>query len=314
MIDTKCEFIGAALEYTRTLGKPEREVLGWREMKEAQDDDVEVKWALGDLDPEEAGRLAKELYRAIHLTTTEEAKNVVKTVEDGDGIKAWGLLNAKYSQKTLSRMMRLQQECMYPKVAKVGDLVSAVLGWEAKWKRMEKEQAKDIKLPATWKMAAMLKLCPKEIADMVDLRWDEIGEEYGKLKDRVIGWATTKAEKKGGPTPMEIDGVDGKEREDEEEWWGDIDAVYPTTRCYFCQGFGHMARECPAKGKGKGKKGGGKGGEKGKGVFGGKGGYGKGGWDGGGWEKGGWVAKGGGKGVGWKGGEVKGGKGGKGGG
>ena len=41
-----------------------------------------------------------------------------------------------------------------------------------------------------------------------------------------------------------------------DEW---VDAVYPTTRCYFCQACGHMARECPAKGKGKGgMKGGGK--------------------------------------------------------
>ena len=58
-----------------------------------------------------------------------------------------------------------------------------------------------------------------------------------------------------------------------------VDAVYPTTRCYHCQGYGHMARECPRKGKGKGDmKGGGKcmtkGGYKGDGKGGGsKGGF-----------------------------------------
>ena len=47
----------------------------------------------------------------------------------------------------------------------------------------------------------------------------------------------------------------GEEGEDEE-----VGAVYPHTRCYHCQGYGHMARECPCKGKGKGDmKGGGKG-------------------------------------------------------
>ena len=61
---------------------------------------------------------------------------------------------------------------------------------------------------------------------------------------------------------MDIDGAD-----EDEEYWGeeewDVDAVYPGTKCYFCQGFGHMARECPMKGKGKGKAEGGKGGGKG---------------------------------------------------
>ena len=47
-------------------------------------------------------------------------------------------------------------------------------------------------------MAAMLKLCPKEIQEMVELRWDEVGEKYETLKDRVIGWATTRTEKKRG--------------------------------------------------------------------------------------------------------------------
>ena len=95
--------------------------------------------------------------------------------------------------------------------------MSAVLEWEAKWKRMEREQAKDIKLPPTWKMAAMLKLCPKEIQDMVELRWDDIGEEYDKLKDRVVGWATTRAEKKGGAVPMEVGAIDKKKSEEDEE-------------------------------------------------------------------------------------------------
>ena len=96
---------------------------------------------------------------------------------------------------------------------------------------------------------------------MVELRWDEIGEEYRVLKDRVIGWANTKAEQKGEAVPMEVDGLDEGGGEVWDEDWGDdgggtIGAVYPNTRCYFCQGFGHMARECPQKGKGKGKDGG----------------------------------------------------------
>ena len=59
-----------------------------------------------------------------------------------------------------------------------------------------------------------------------------------------------------------VEGGGGEEDEGEEcheyEW---VDAVYPTTRCYFCQGYSHMARGMGvAKG---GIKGGGKGGTKG---------------------------------------------------
>ena len=107
---------------------------------------------------------------------------------------------------------------------------------------MIRDQPEGKKIPDLWKMAAMLKLCPKEIQDMVELRWDEIGEEYQVLRERVIGWATTKAEKKGGAVPMDVDGVDGS-GDGDGGWpadWGDedggaIDAVYPTTRCYNCQ-------------------------------------------------------------------------------
>jgi len=147
------------------------------------------------------------------------------------------------------------------------------------WNKMEKKQlcgkdGKAANIPELWKMAAMLKLCPKEIQDMVELRWDEVGEKYETLKDRVVGWATTKTEKRGGAVPMDVDEV---KEDEEEEWWDEVAAVYPTTKCYYCQGFGHMARECPKKGKGKGDKGKGKGNEKGKGGYGGKGWYGKGG-------------------------------------
>ena len=78
------------------------------------------------------------------------------------------------------------------------------MGFEEKWTRMMREQPEGTRIPDLWKMGAMLKLCPKEIQDMVELRWDEIGERYEVLKERVIGWATTKSEKSGGCVPMEL--------------------------------------------------------------------------------------------------------------
>ena len=121
-------------------------------------------------------------------------------------------------------------------------------------------QAEKTKISEMWKMSSMLKLCPKEIQEMVELMWDEIGEEYRALKDWMIGWANTKVEK-GGPVSREVGWLEDEGGGDGEADWrgcevcdggGGIGAVYPNTRCYNCQGFGHMARECPQKGKKKG--------------------------------------------------------------
>jgi hypothetical protein len=298
------------MKKVKDMAKTEKEVMTCAEVKKdmaKSDEGFEDgdKWE----ELKNVEKMSRELYMWLRLRTEGEAKLVVGSLEEEDGIMAWGRLHAKYSQKTMSRLMRLQQECMYPKVVQVGELVEKVLQGEEKWKKMEREQpmgrnGKEANIPELWKMAAMLKLCPKEIQDMVELRWDEVGEKYETLKDRVVGWATTRTEKKGGPVAIDVDEVEEKDEDD--EWWDEFAAaVYPTTKCYNCQGYGHMARECPKKGKGnsKGEKGCGKGGEKGKGGFGGKGGYGKGSWEKGGMAKGGW------QGTGWKGGgDGKGGK------
>ena len=68
----------------------------------------------------------------LRLGTEGEAKLVVGSLKEEDGIMAWGKLHAKFSQKTMSRLMRLQQDFMYPKVLKVGETVDKLLQWEEK--------------------------------------------------------------------------------------------------------------------------------------------------------------------------------------
>jgi hypothetical protein len=126
-------------------------------------------------------KMSRELYMWLRLRTEGEAKLVVSSLEEEDGLMAWGKLHAKYSQKTMSRLMRLQQECMYPKMVRVAELGEKILQWEERWTKMEREQlcgrdGKPANIPELWKMAAMLTFCPKEIQDMVELRWDEVGE------------------------------------------------------------------------------------------------------------------------------------------
>ena len=176
-------------------------------------------------------------------------------------------------------------------------MTTAVLAWEEKWKKMLTEYP-DARIPDLWKMAAIQQLCPKEIRDVLDVQWDEIGEDFTKMKAKIIAWATNRAEKKGGAVPMDIGAAMEMEEEaaweqywsEEDEWWfdegpGAVNAVHPSTQCYNCGKYGHMAKGCTAKGNGKGgyaTKGGGKaGGKKGKGKGGEKG------WNEKGWSKGG---------------------------
>ena len=146
--------------------KAEKEVMTCAQVKDAlvRSDggfvDAEKEWEYKDVE-----KMSRELYMWLRLRTEGEAKLIVGSMDVEDGVMAWGKLHAKYSQKTMSRLMRLQQECMYPKVAKVGELVERILHWEEMWKKMEKEQlcgkdGKAANIPELWKMAAMLKLCP----------------------------------------------------------------------------------------------------------------------------------------------------------
>ena len=148
-------------------------------------------------------RLSKYFYRWLVVWTEGEAKLLVKSGGDHDGVAAWGRMHAKFKRRTITRLMRMISACMYPKETKMEHMATAVLQWEEKWKKLLAEFP-DIKIPDLWKMAALQALCPKEIKELLDLQWDEIGEDYLKMRGKVVAWATNRAEKKSGPVPMEI--------------------------------------------------------------------------------------------------------------
>ena len=148
---------------------------------------------------------------------------------------------------------------------------------------MRSELGVDAKIPDLWRMSALLEMCPKDLKEQMLMRLDEVGENYEALTNKRMSFATNKIEqaKSAGPVAMDVDGVLEDWGNEEEDMWGEsVDAVWPATRCYECGGYGHMAKGCPNKGKGKGKHGGkmggGKsGGKNGEGKSGGMKGYGK---------------------------------------
>ena len=75
-------------------------------------------------------RMSGELYSYLVAATTDEALGGgLRAVVKGDGIEAWAELHKRYSQRIMSRMMRVFMECMYPKEVKVAEMGAAILHW-----------------------------------------------------------------------------------------------------------------------------------------------------------------------------------------
>ena len=173
-----------------------------------------------------AKEVSGKIYKAKNCT--DEAFGIVRFVNSGDGVEASLKLHQKHSQRT----KEVQAVAGDPSV---GDEVEPYDEGSTMWHQH---------------------LRITENGSLID-------EQYSAMREKVVLWRTNAAENEGGAVAMDVGIVEGGGGE-EDEWEEDhesecVDAVYPATRCYHCQVYGHMARECPAKGKGKGgAKGGGK--------------------------------------------------------
>jgi hypothetical protein len=222
-----------------------------------------------------------ELYDILCQNCTGEALSIVKAVTDMEGWTAWKTLFKKYNPKTMARGVRLVCEVTNPPRCKdLTEIEGSITKWEEKRRTLTSQFSET--LSPVLIVAIFTNMMPTTVQDYIYSIVDFQGMTYENLKERVRGMVSNKIAMNMGPAPMDIGGLQDKGQGGGEEDWNedwDIGAVGMHTKCYRCQGHGHLSRDCataaPEKGKGKGagpgkggkgyEKGKGKGWEKGKG-------------------------------------------------
>ena len=233
------------------------------------------KFDLGELmvsyEADKIQKYSAELYDLLCQQVSGEALQMVRAVDDMEGLEAWSRIHKKYSPKTMARAVRLVGQVTSPaKVVDLKHVESELTRWEEKVKVLSKEFGEIFS--DTVKVGIILSVMPTSVQEMV---YNVLGDnvKYEEVASRIRSVVSTKVAMMQGPAPMDIGevGDENSNCHDCGEHEEEIGAVSMSTQCHGCGGWGHLKRDCPTvKGKGKsggkgGSKGGTKGGDKGSG-------------------------------------------------
>jgi len=224
---------------------------------------AQVDW--DDLELEFPGKDVKkysaELFDLMCQAVTEEPLQVVRSVEDMEGMEAWRKVFRKYSPKTMARAVRLVgQVTNPPKVVVLGKAESELDRWEELVRTLKKDFNEEFS--DTVKVGIVTAMMPASVQELV---YQSIGAKvkYDDVIQKIRAVISNKVAmmEGSGPAPMDVGEVwyqGGPE--DEEPTEEEVGAVSANTQCHGCGGWGHLMRECPTvlnakgtKGKGKGK-------------------------------------------------------------
>ena len=249
-----------------------------------------VAW--GDWFPAIGVAYSQALFGVLVTLTSGEANAVVRNSPPKThlglkcGFSAFYALCVRFNPKTPVRTLQFFTQVVNPTAIKnVRDIPAIIEAWESKVSTLKSEHEEG--LSDKLKTAILVSMLPNELQDIVFQNMDG-GTKYETVRDKVISLAGYRIQM-ASPVPMDIGAVNNGsnkcEHYHEQAWSQDVSSWHGESeleigqvkgygkgnmQCYNCQGYGHIARDCPQprqpKGYGKGDvKGGQKGDYKGKG-------------------------------------------------
>jgi hypothetical protein len=190
--------------------------------------------------------ISGELYDLLCTTVKGDALLVLKSVEEFKGFVAWSKLFGKYNPRTTARAIKLLAEVCSPgQVKGAYEVEAAIAKWKTKVKTLEKEFGETI--GENMKIAIITAMLPTNVQDYV-FQTVSADTDFDSIMAKILVWVSNRVAMEG--VPMDVGEVG-------DDWWSEdweVDAVGAWTKCHSCEGYGHIARDCPhKKGKGKGK-------------------------------------------------------------
>ena len=212
----------------------------------------------------------------IHLTEGESNDIVLNSKHAGE---SWRRLNKRYDPVSGGRKRLLFKQIMYPAKAKLEHFLADLEQWESKVERYTIKTKKT--LDDDMRLSALEALCPAEVEQHLLLNTARLNT-YALARAEIVLYVESKTGQKmsqalhgGGKgsdpygrkhDPMDVGsfrkGAGGKGGGKGYDSRGGSSSASKgsTGQCFICGSSGHWARDCPSKGKGKGKAGkGGKG-------------------------------------------------------
>ena len=177
---------------------------------------------------EGVGGHSTEIYDVLCQYVGGEALQLVWTVDDVDGLRAWSKLYRKYAPKTMARAIRMVGQVTNPPK-------------EEKAKALTKEFGETFN--DTVKVGIVVSIMPQAVQELV---YQSVGDKlnYDEVTAKIRSVVSNKVAVMEGPTPMDVGNID-------HEWVSenledDVAAVSWSTQCLGCGAWRYLRRECPS--------------------------------------------------------------------
>ena len=190
-------------------------------------------------------KLSAELYELLTKYCEGEAGAIIRSVDECTGFTAWHKLVAKYNPNTPARLILLINEVVSPPRIKGAQQVEVDLSkWLAKVKILSCQFNQ--KLNDCILIAILVQMLPPNVQDFITMNIQKSWTLHDVL-DKIRCIIGNRVSTVSGPVPMDVGEIDYYEAEIFEE---EVGAVGMHVQCFKCQGWGHLGRERPSKGKG----------------------------------------------------------------